>query len=255
MSAKSTYLKNKSMFEKLKGTSGKIVPVKVVNQKKKTRRTNLTMINRTPFLPIKKWATLPYHETFKIATGANVETAGTMIWSLNGMYDPEFGIGGHQPMGFDQLMNQYFNFTVLKSIIEVEAVRQIDYKNVVTFIAYHNEHGVPAAAYAAGGANGLREMSIISKDLMPNTIGHYDQSPRTTKLSVDIAKVNGKTPMAILADPNYSGSDAADPVEDCYFSVNTYAPDASDQSAATLNLKVTITYLAMFHEPRWLTLS
>jgi len=173
----------------------------------------------------------------------------------NGMYDPEVAVGGHQPYGFDQLMAQYFHYTVVAANCTVETLQQETYVNVVSFVGYHNESGVPAAAFAAGGVNGLREMPMLSKDLMPITIGHYKENARSTSLSVDIAKMHGKTRAQLIGDANFQGTDAADPTEDCYFSLNTYSPNLTDESGHTLLFKVTLTYLAVFTEPRWYTTS
>jgi len=173
----------------------------------------------------------------------------------NGMYDPDHTGVGHQPYGFDQLMGQYFHYTVLKCTCEVESLSNETYVDLVSFIAYHNEAGVPAAAFAAGAANGLREIPMISKDLIPITIGHYAQAPRCTRLSVDVAKAFGKSKANIIGDHNFQGDVGADPLEDCYFSVNTYSPNAADESNHTLKFKTTLTYLAMFTEPRWFTTS
>lgn len=41
-------------------------------------------------------------------------------WYTNGMYDPNVAVGGHQPYGFDQMLNYYKYATVLGSKITAE---------------------------------------------------------------------------------------------------------------------------------------
>lgn len=46
-------------------------------------------------------------------------TAGTYVFSANGLYDPNITGVGHQPTGFDQLMAIYGSYTVTKATIKV----------------------------------------------------------------------------------------------------------------------------------------
>ncbi len=60
---------------------------------------------------------LAYADYFSInpTTGA----PATYVFSCNGLYDPNITGTGHQPHGFDQLMQNYKNYQVLSSSIEV----------------------------------------------------------------------------------------------------------------------------------------
>lgn len=240
MSAKSTYLKNKSMFEKLKGTSGKIVPVKVVNQKKKTRRTNLTMINRTPFLPIKKWATLPYHETFKIATGANVETAGTMIWSLNGMYDPEFGIGGHQPMGFKQAMAFYEHYTVQSCKWTIQAYTGQSESKQSVAVGYY----LSASTNIITESDRIVENGLMKRKIAPASSGN-SRDVITLSGSLKLDKFFGKK---TINEDDYRGQLTVNPQEQAY--IVFFCNSLDILSSVDVVFDVTFQYTMLFTEPK-----
>lgn len=98
-----------------------------VSLAKKTRKTGqkklgyprnwLAKVGRA--FPEKIRTTLRYSDitaSYGAAAGAMVATA---IYCCNGLYDPYFPIGGHQPYGFDQYMAVYNHYSVIKSNIKV----------------------------------------------------------------------------------------------------------------------------------------
>jgi len=60
---------------------------------------------------------LCYADYFTIDPG--IGSAGSYIFSCNGLYDPNITGTGHQPHGFDQMMVNYNNYIVTSSAIEV----------------------------------------------------------------------------------------------------------------------------------------
>jgi len=247
MSAKFKYVKNKSLYPKLKGTTGKVVPVKVVNQKKKYRRTNLTTIDRIPFLPIKKWAVLPYHETIKISTGTSPETAGTDIWSMNGLNDPEVILGGHQPMGFDQAMLFYEHYTVqsCKWTIQAYAGTVSDSKQAVA-VGYY------LSASSVGNITGSDR--IVENGLMKRKIlsanNNNSKDMVTISGSLNLDKFFGKK---IINEDDYRGQLTTLPAEQVY--IVFFCNSLDVPTSVDVVFDITFQYTVCFTEPKKLAQS
>lgn len=203
--------------------------------------------------PLRKYAKLKYvvHEN---TIGPAAAALKQYQYRANSPYDPEYAVGGHQPYGWDQLMLKYFHATVLKSTCKVELMGVGNNVDLVMQLHVYQEAGAPAAAFAAGGANGLQEMPITSQTLML-TNGIYQGQGRSQMVRADMSKIFGKTYANLVGDSRFQCSDAADPTEDVYFGVTFYHPAGEDISANPVRFKVTITYYTVFTEPRWFTTS
>lgn len=204
--------------------------------------------------PLRKFVKMKYvvHEEL---TAPGVGAITTKEYRANGMYDPEFGLGGHQPYGFDQLMAQYNHFTVLKSVFVIENLN-IEYADKMIIIpALSADSGTLAAAYAAGGANGLTELPIAGQTLAMNTYGNDVRGyQRSTRLFFDAARFFGKNAWDLIGDDRFSGSVSADPAEQAYFGIALYSPQ-NVTVAHVYPVKITITYFAVLTEPKWFTTS
>lgn len=73
-----------------------------------------------PF-PERFYTKLVYHEPVLTVNPGVGGTADSYVFRANDLYDPNLTGVGHQPSGFDQIMNQYNNFVVLGSKIKVTA--------------------------------------------------------------------------------------------------------------------------------------
>mgnify|MGYP000665845920 FL=1 len=78
--------------------------------KRKTRRRRRVNIPRSLF-PKNKLVSLRY--VWQGALDASAGGLASKQFNLNGMYDPEVAVGGHQPRGFDQLMAAYNRYCVV----------------------------------------------------------------------------------------------------------------------------------------------
>jgi hypothetical protein len=172
-------------------------------------------------------------------------------WRANDLYDPDYAVGGHQPHGFDQLMAQYYHFTVLYSTIEVEILSIVDNKNVIYGIWQTNAHGTVAAAYAASGVNGILELQPHTHSSI-NTMEVYGvpDRQRTLKLSFNGPRVFHKTAANMIGDSRYQGSETASPIEDAMYEVCGFHPNGAAAAFSDACIKFTITYSAVFTEPR-----
>lgn len=203
--------------------------------------------------PHRKFARLKYSCHVTIA-GVPVGAISETQFRANGMYDPEVGLGGHQPYGFDQLMAQYFHYTVISSTCKVEMLTAGSHSPQIWMLMLYNSTGVPSAAYAAGGVNGLRELPVVSKTLALTDDAVPQQQFRSQKLRAYMPKVFGKTAANMIGDARFQGDAASDPAEDCYFGLVGYVPNGVVSEIGSF-WNVEITYDAVFTEPRFFTTS
>lgn len=204
--------------------------------------------------PLRKFVKMKYVVHLSVASpGVGAITA--YEFRANGMYDPEVAVGGHQPYGFDQLMGQYNHFTVLKAMFDCEN-QNVQYADTMMLIpALTADSGTLAAAYAAGGVNGLTELPIAGQTLALNTYGSDTRGhQRRTRLYFDAAKYFGKRAWDLIGDDRFSGSESADPPEQAFFGFALYNP-LNTQPNHSYPITVTITYYACLTEPKWFTTS
>lgn len=237
---------------RLESTNPVVAPARRVR-----RRTRRVKMPKFPWFfadqPQRKFAKLKYVEHYT-TNGPAANAIVTKEYRANDLYDPRYAIGGHQPYGFDQIIAQYYHFTVLKSVCKVTIEGAQQYVDVLAILQCYNAAGIPAAMYAAAAAgqgnDTLRELPMTSKDIII-TIGEYKEQTRMQFLTADMTKIFGKTAWNLIGDSRFQGNDGASPAEDCFFGITLYSPTYSDQSAKAFNVKVEIDYYACFTEPRW----
>jgi len=210
---------------------------------------------RVPFhlggQPFRQYARMRYTESFDVGALA-AATPFVKSFYANGMYDPRVAAGGHQPYGFDQMMDKYQHYTVLKCTAVLEPAQNTHQANATCMLAVHTNANDITVVHNSGGANALREMPYHSAYLMPNQIS---QSQRRAYVVADIAKLAGKqSSYELIGEQRYQGDAGANPPEDYYISVVVYNPlDA--EVAAPLGvgvLMITLTYFACFTEPKFI---
>lgn len=170
------------------------------------------------------------------------------IFRANDLYDPDYAVGGHQPYGFDQIMAQYNHFTVLYSKCELELTDNVEYKNVIYRVWLTSTFDELSNAFAAG-PQALVELPRHSESLT-QTIGSYKGKDRTVSMTFDAPRFFNKTSDSIVGDSNFQGSAAASPTEDAFFIIGGYHPTAAAVAFTDHSLRVTITYYAVFTEPK-----
>lgn len=205
--------------------------------------------------PLRKFCKLRFVSVDNLA-GPTAATIRTIEFRANGMYDPDVRIGGHQPYGYDQIMAGYGKYTVIKASMTVENLNATYANNVSLVPAVYVESGSMAAAYAAGGANGVGEMPFAGTELLmdcysANTVGNK----RSTTVWFNTYKMFGKKPLDLIGDDRFCAAYNADPTQQAYFGIGLYSPTAVDESGHSFPFKVTITYYAVMTEPKWFTTS
>jgi len=201
--------------------------------------SSLTRITESWMLvfPASTRRTLRYSGSYTL--GAVAGAMSTQVFRANDMFDIDFTGGGHQPMGFDQLMLWYNHFCVLQTKITVN---------------FRNVGGNPATvAIRVDGAN--TPITVIDRFV---EIGGYTMdlcepkgvygANKTLSMDIDIAKLQGVSRSAITADPTLRGDAATSPTEVTYFHVACW--DSAAAGTTIFDLDIIIDQVAMFLEPR-----
>jgi hypothetical protein len=190
---------------------------------------------------------LPYYDYGQTVSGG-VATAGTRFFSCNGIYDPDITGTGHQPMGFDQMMLLYEQYTVMGAKISAHFIGGDGPACVGIYInpdttAITNpiqlvENGLVAVQHIDCGSGG----------------GGTGQRDKTVTKFVDIARYFSRPRgLSIVNDPELHGTAATNPAEQAYFGICAW--EYSDASAVTTYYDVLIEYDVVFSEPRKLASS
>lgn len=208
---------------------------------KKARTTGPVAFPASKKLPVFDRAT--YTKSICVYSDASrlvdpgLASCGTYVYSLNGMYDPDIsGIGG-QPTGFDQYMQLYEEYTVLKAKVTACVINsdttlsQLAGINVCNSAATSSDPNV----YLRNMCMGFR---ILDK--------YGDGSGVTTwTFEVDIDKLSTRN---IWTDDAYSANSGNNPTQQWFLHIWNIAYDgSSNASPCVWTLK--IEYLCAFRKP------
>ncbi len=212
-----------------------------------TRRTVNPLqvaLNRTPLLPaFTKVPKMLYYVTNLSLTAPNTGAVVSYVFSANGMFDPDITGTGHQPIGFDQMMALYEQYTVTRSVINCRfrpnsrmqfGIALSPDTAVITNPSQFVENGlVNFRAYSGFGST---EVGIP----IPNL-----------SLSCDVKGYFGPmTEREMLNNVNLFGTAAANPTEQVYFMISAWQGIGLDASAHNCDFDALISYDAIFWEPR-----
>jgi hypothetical protein len=179
---------------------------------------------------------LTYYDVATISTGAG--SAGTRVYSCNGLYDPDITGAGHQPMPFDQLMLSFEHYvtTAAKMIVSFKNTSTTNSMSVAISL---NASATPVTAYGS-----LAENGVLVRDRLG--MYPYDDSVKTLSMPISIGKFGAVR--QLLDDPNYEGSVSSNPTEQSYFHISVWNPDTV--SSIDCICEIYIVYFAVFREPR-----
>lgn len=192
-------------------------------------------------LPVKWACKLKYADAFAINPG--LAAAGVYSFRANDLFDPNYTSIGHQPHGFDQLMNLYNHFTVIGAKIRFRV--SVPSNNDVPFImAIHLDDDI--AVTEAANITALMEQSrtrrkIISKP--SNATGNELQITHSFSAKKFFSL------KAITGEADYNGDASAGPAEQAYFHCMIMPMDATTD-LSSYSCFVEIEYLAVFTEPK-----
>lgn len=206
-------------------------------------RDTATSVVRMPAAPLfgsrSKMVMLPYFDSAQVSTGTI--TAGSYLFSANGLYDPNITGTGAQPGGFDQMMLFFEHYTVFRT--EVVCV----YRNQSTTLPVTVVLALRASNSATSDiATVMESGNCISTKLQ---IAPNEGSIKELRMSVDIARHTGVPDL--LEDPEVRGDLAANPIEQQYIHVQAF----NTETAGSVNVwfEIRINYYAIFTETRIIT--
>ena len=219
-----------------------------VVRRKTIRPTRVTPFNgvRLPMLgsmPRQMRSTLRYMRKAVNLDGSTGGLAATHTFSANGMFDPDITGAGHQPLGFDQIMQFYNHYTVVAARVYV-SMRSTDATNRI--ICGVTRTG--ASSFPTDPERIVENGNCSYKYLNP--AGNEGESAELY-LATNIGWFLGRTD--VLDDPDCKGIDSSNPGEQVYFTVWA-APDAS-VDPTNVSCGVVVEYDAVFHEPVQVTKS
>jgi len=222
----------------------KAAPKRYVKSKSKTLTSGLggsvsTLVKEpwTPIFPASITKRLRYSTTFagSSATGA---ITSTQVFRANDLFDPDFTGTGHQPMGFDQLMQWYNHFCVVWAKI--------------TVIAKNMSSTVPTVCLRIDGDSS--PLTVIDRVVEVGGCvtenleikGSYGANKSLTMVA-DIGKLQGLNRVAMTSNPSLQGSAAASPIECSYFHITMWDTMGGTGS---MECDVILEQIAVFMEPR-----
>lgn len=188
-----------------------------------------------PLFPPKKKAFLPYYEYFQLSSSGFLSSSYVM--SANGLFDPNITGVGHQPAGFDQMMQYYEHYTVLRAKIVVDFRMSAGSGGVVAISTKADV--TPVTGVVQGIEGGLIDYRVISGNVA--SPHNFVRISRT----VDIANFGGVDDL--LDNENYRGSLSSNPTEGTYFHMTVWNEVGT---STTVDIGVLIEYEAMFTEPK-----
>lgn len=192
--------------------------------------------NNMPIFAARTTRNLRYSDSFQLTTTAGA--VSSYVFAVNGMYDPNITGTGHQPMGFDQMLQFYNHYAVRKA-------------RVILVAANASSTPCQLVLRQDGAATPLTVIDRII-EMGGNAYTHLDTTGTTNaqkelKLSLDIAKLQGVTQSALTSDATLRGDATANPTELTYAHIQLFSAAGF---TAIVNFDIIIEFTADFFEPR-----
>lgn len=198
--------------------------------------------------PYRKFAHLRYADNYVSPSIG----AGSLVYKeyvVNGLYDIDYAIGGHQPYGFDELMRKYNFYTVLGCDIKAECLSSAN-TGQVWQLYYERDTNEVKDIFTATGSSVLSESNNKSKELLISTVGSSNPRDRTLYLKVDCAQHFGVQRKDLLGvHYNFSGDAATNPVSRVFVALCGYVPSGA-ADAISLSWRVTFDLYCCFSSPK-----
>lgn len=217
---------------------------------KRTRKMTLYRRPRRRPLPLtgygkSKMVRLRYCQEVTLNPG--LASIATHYFLANGMYDPDVTTGGHQPLGFDQMMLGYDHFTVIGSKIKATPMNTSTGTGTPGYFGIIIDDNASlsytTASQVLESKQGKGAVMVTQKSINGNQRSAY----RSFSAKKFLTKRNP------IDDPQLKGSTSSDPTEKVYFGLWNAAVGNNDPD--TSNFMVEIEYIAILSEPKFLAQS
>lgn len=177
-----------------------------------------------------------YVETFTL--DPTFGTPSHAIYSCNGLFDPTTAVGGHQPLGFDQMTQLYDHYTVLGAKATIRFFSGDDATSGSNMCyAYVNDDSTPITTYDT-------VMEQNKGVVKPLTSANAAQTC-TIVQKFSAKKFFGVTD--IKDNSQLKGSSGANPVDGAFFIIGAQGI-ASSIDPTTVYCNITIDYITLWSE-------
>lgn len=184
---------------------------------------------------------LRYAEHLAI-TPAGLGDVASYAFRANDCFDPDFGLGGHQPMGFDQLMVFYHQGLVLYSTITLTINNQDGDQAAVVGV-------VPGkSALVAGTSKDVN--NICENRKARSTIVSGSNGGGSKRVTYKICPYKWLGCTSPMSDPGQHFTTVGSPTDTCLFNVFAFMLDRNAISSGKVEILVQIDYAVLLFEPR-----
>lgn len=188
--------------------------------------------------PRKLRVTHKYCDTVSFASSGG--TPGAYVFTCNNLFDPNYTIGGHQPLYFDQLGTIYNHFTVFSSRIRITLTAVTGNTTSYVSLTVDDDTTPPSTiVQAVEQSNGRGAMTALEA-----------YRPLVLENSWNAKEWFGGD---VFDNDQLTGSPAAGPTELCYYVLN--AVDSQFTTSITYSIMVEVLYDAVWDEPKTIAIS
>lgn len=200
---------------------------------KKKRRTFKKKLPMMKGIPNRLFAKLNYVES----TTDSVAAASTKYYQYHSsLFDPYYGVGGHQCMYFDQYAAMYRFYTVYAIGYDIHIQTLTSTSDNAIIATYSNSDGTVYNTVS----------SMLERKTSKYAFFGGNYSSRRLKGYISVAGTYGLSKKAIASDDKFSAIVSSDPVNTAKLMVHVY-----NNSATTITYQyvVRLTYYCKFYSP------
>lgn len=200
------------------------------------------MLRQTPIFPPSKFVKGQLYYEYQLTITSTTGVPSFYVFSANGAFDPNITGTGHQPMGFDNMMEFYDQYCVRASSIKVSLVGLSTSVGRVGLLLY--DQPSPSTTPERLVENGLMKMAVVSS----STAGGTKWSVEELSLHCDVPKYFGAKFNEMKVNPSFIGTAAANPTEQVYFVIVLWG--GFSNSTMQISMDVVLSYDVFYYEPR-----
>nr|AGA18482.1 hypothetical protein [uncultured marine virus] len=176
----------------------------------------------------KQTVLLRYADSFLLASGS---TPTSRLFRVNGLFDPDAAVGGHQPRGFDQLAVLYKRYRVTKACLEVWTCPTSPSSECMTVVTMRNDNNpIPDTR------NAIEDPECVLKMVASDR-------PAYIKKEIDLKKY-----MIDYDVDDYAATVSALPANQLFFHIVNCG--VAGQNQQNNQIQIRITYEAEFFDPQ-----
>lgn len=222
------------------------MPRKYTKKRRYRRKKKTTLLSKRQLTGLNSFpmgktfrSTTRYCEHRNILNPGIGGTPATLVFSLNGLYDPNISGVGHQALGFDQFMNMYDHYTVTHARARI-IFTNTDSENDQYVFAYIKDNNTPSTQFNDIIENGMCRLG---------TVGEEGASSANRELAIDV-NCHRFFNQNVLNEENYAGAAASNPADQVYLHVGAMPVVSIDSQAVYFT--AVIEYDVVYHEPKQL---